>query len=80
MPRVMPKPEVLRWAWESINLSAKEVAEKMNQDIEVIEQWEQSERYPTYVQLEKLAHDLFNRPVAVFFSRCTRRRRNKCFF
>ena len=60
-------PEVLRWARERSGLSASEVAKKMNKSAESVENWEVGGSAPTYVQLEKLAYQVYKRPVAVFF-------------
>lgn len=60
-------PEVLRWARERSGLTAAEVAKKMNKSAEFVEDWEAGGSAPTYVQLEKLAYQVYKRPVAVFF-------------
>lgn len=60
-------PEVLRWARERSGLTAAEVAKKMNKSVESVEDWEAGGSAPTYVQLEKLAYQVYKRPVAVFF-------------
>ncbi len=59
--------EVMRWARTSLGLSIENVAEKMKKEKEIIEAWENGEESPTYPQLEKLAYDVYQRPVAVFF-------------
>ena len=60
-------PETLRWARESINMPLEDVAIRMKKDAETIEDWESGTRSPTYVQLEKLAYQVYKRPIAVFF-------------
>lgn len=60
-------PETLKWARQSINMPVEEVALRMKKDVETIEEWEDGMRSPTYIQLEKLAYDVYKRPVAVFF-------------
>jgi len=60
-------PETLRWARESINMPLEEVALRMKKNAETIEDWESGTRSPTYVQLEKLAYQVYKRPIAVFF-------------
>ena len=60
-------PEVLRWARERSGLTTAEVAKKMNKSAESVENWEAGGSAPTYVQLEKLAYQVYKRPVAVFF-------------
>ena len=60
-------PDVLRWARESSGFSLQDVAKFLRKEESKICQWESGEASPTYVQLEKLAYDLYKRPVAVFF-------------
>jgi len=62
--------EVLRWARESAGLTIDEVVQKMNRKritYEMIESWEQSFEAPTYSQLERLAYEVYKRPLAIFF-------------
>ena len=58
---------VLKWAREQAGLSPQDVADAMNRDVGIIEAWESGQNAPTYVQLEKLAYQLYKRPVAIFF-------------
>ncbi len=61
---------MLRWARESIGLSIDEVVEKLDRKRitkEVVENWETNDDKPTYVQLERLAYKIYNRPLAIFF-------------
>jgi Zn-dependent peptidase ImmA (M78 family) len=60
-------PETLRWARESANIMIDEVADRMGKESDVIEAWENGTGSPTYVQLEKLAYEVYKRPMAVFF-------------
>lgn len=60
-------PDTLRWARENINMPVEEIALRMKKEVEIIEEWEDGVSSPTYVQLEKLAYELYKRPVAVFF-------------
>lgn len=60
-------PAVLKWARESANMSVEDVARRMNKNTQIIEAWETGEAIPTYSQLEKLAYDLYKRPLALFF-------------
>jgi Zn-dependent peptidase ImmA (M78 family) len=61
------EPALLRWARESANMSTAEVAEKLKKTADEIEAWEAGDGAPSYPQLEKLAYDLYKRPLAMFF-------------
>lgn len=61
------QPTVLRWARETANLSVAEVAEKLKKPTDTVEAWEAGAGAPTYAQLERLAYDLYKRPLALFF-------------
>ena len=60
-------PEVLSWARNSLHLQLDEVAARMRKKPSEIEAWERGEASPTYVQLEKLAYEIYKRPIALFF-------------
>lgn len=60
-------PILFKWARETAGLSIDDVARKMKKDRGVILAWENGESAPTYSQLEKLAYEVFKRPLAVFF-------------
>ena len=60
-------PDVLRWARESLRLSQEEVAQRMKKKVSDIDAWERGEASPTYIQLERLAYDIYKRPIALFF-------------
>lgn len=63
-------PEVLRWARETAGLSVEAVAGKLGRksvDAQTVSEWETGNATPTYPQLEALAHDIYRRPVAIFF-------------
>ncbi|MCY4528758.1 MAG: ImmA/IrrE family metallo-endopeptidase [Chloroflexi bacterium] len=60
-------PEVLRWARERSGLSLSDVARKFGKSPAAISDWETGGKAPTYVQLEKLAYQVYKRPVAIFF-------------
>lgn len=60
-------PLVLRWARETAGYTIEEIAAKFKKTPEVITEWENGESSPTYVQLERLAYEIFKRPLAVFF-------------
>lgn len=61
------RPEVLRWARRSIGLSVFDVALRLKRSVEEIEAWETGDTFPSYPQLEKLAYQIYKRPLAVFF-------------
>ena len=66
-PVVGIQPKVLKWARESIGKSLEDVARTLKRPADEIEAWENGNRAPTYVQLEKLAYEVYKRPMAVFF-------------
>ena len=69
MPKTLTgiNPDVLRWARERSGLSVADVARKFSKSPAAISGWEAGETSPTYVQLEKLAYQVYKRPVAIFF-------------
>ncbi len=67
MVKAPVNPDVMRWARESANLTIDEVTIKLKKSSEVIEAWEKGFDSPSYIQLEKLAYDVYKRPMAVFF-------------
>lgn len=61
-------PKTLKWARESANISVEEVAFRMKKATAIVESWEQEGSHSiTYVQLEKLAYEIYKRPIAIFF-------------
>jgi len=60
-------PQILKWARESANLTIDEVAYKVKKSVDVIEAWESGTDAPYYGQLEKLAYEIYKRPIALFF-------------
>lgn len=60
-------PKILKWARERARYSLEDVALKLKKDIDIIKSWESGEKSPTYVQLEKLAYEIYKRPIALFF-------------
>ena len=60
-------PQVLKWARLTLGLSAEDVAAKMRKKEAEILAWEIGQAAPTYPQLERLAYEVFKRPIAVFF-------------
>lgn len=61
------RPGLLRWARESANMTVADVAQKLKKPTNIVEAWERGEATPSYPQLEKLAYDLYKRPIAIFF-------------
>lgn len=61
------QPTVMQWARESIGMSVEDVAEKLNKLPTDVSNWESGVDAPTYVQLEKLAYEVYKRPIALFF-------------
>jgi transcriptional regulator with XRE-family HTH domain len=68
MNEILPiNKDVFIWARTSIGLSVEDVAHKLNKNPREIEEWEKGNASPTYLQLEHLAHDIYKRPIALFF-------------
>ena len=67
MGKISVNPDILKWARESANLSFEDVGQKIKKTAETIQSWESGQESPTYVQLEKLAYQIYKRPIAVFF-------------
>ena len=61
------QPEIFRWARKSVGLSISDVAVMLKRPPEEIERWELGTGAPTYPQLEKLAYQIYKRPLAIFF-------------
>ena len=61
------QPEIFRWARMTCGLSVTDVAQMLKRPSEEIEAWESGDETPTYFQLEKLAYQIYKRPLAVFF-------------
>lgn len=61
------QPEVLRWARDTSGLTIAEVARKLKKSEQDVLDWESGITIPSYSQLEKLAYELYKRPLAVFF-------------
>ena len=70
MSKVCPTPQVLKWARESSGYTVGQVVAKLKRK-SIIEQtisdWESGKDFPSYSQLEKLAYEIYRRPLAVFF-------------
>jgi Zn-dependent peptidase ImmA (M78 family) len=59
--------DILAWARISIGLSVEDVANKFGKSVNDIKQWEEGITSPTFSQLERLAFEIYKRPLAVFF-------------
>jgi Zn-dependent peptidase ImmA (M78 family) len=59
--------DILVWARTSIGLSVDDVAQKFKKNPKEIEEWELGNTSPTFSQLERLAFEIYKRPLAVFF-------------
>lgn len=60
-------PDILVWARQRAGQNVDEVARRLGKTSEDIEAWEAGVSSPTYVQLEKLAYQIYKRPIALFF-------------
>jgi len=63
-------PEVLCWARETAGFKIDDVVVKLKRKritSETIASWEKGAASPTYVQLERLAYEIYKRPLAIFF-------------
>ncbi|MBU1487464.1 ImmA/IrrE family metallo-endopeptidase, partial [bacterium] len=63
-------PDVLRWARETAGFSIKDVVTRINRKrvtAGTIAAWERGAESPTYPQLERLAYEIYKRPLALFF-------------
>ncbi len=59
--------KVLHWARERAGYSLVDVARRLKKDESLIELWESGAAAPSLPQLEKLAYELYKRPLAIFF-------------
>lgn len=60
-------PKILIWARKTAGISILETANRIGKSIDTIEAWEAGTDAPTYIQLEKLAYQIYKRPLALFF-------------
>jgi len=63
-------PDVLRWARETAGFSIEEVVQQLKRKritADTILAWERGHESPTYPQLERLAYEIYKRPLALFF-------------
>jgi Zn-dependent peptidase ImmA (M78 family) len=59
--------DMFRWARQTIGLSIADVAVRLKCLEEEVESWERGDAAPSYAQLEKLAYQIYKRPLAIFF-------------
>ena len=62
---VSVKPSILLWARQSIGKSIEDVAKKIKEKENTINNWESGTSKPSYAQIEKLA-SVYKRPLAAF--------------
>ncbi len=68
--RIPVNPEMLKWARETGGYSVEDVAARLKRKritSETVKSWEKGTNSPTYVQLERLAYEIYQRPMALFF-------------
>ena len=58
--------DILKWARERSGYTVDTIANAVNKDVSIVNDWESGESALTYVQLETLA-DKYKRPIAIFF-------------
>jgi len=63
-------PDMLCWARKTSGYDIDDVVVKLRRKritSETVESWEKGAASPTYVQLERLAYEIYKRPLALFF-------------
>lgn len=63
-------PNVLKWARETAGLVIDDVVKRVKRKgitAEILLSWEHGESSPSYTQLERLAYEIYKRPLALFF-------------
>lgn len=63
-------PDVLKWARETAGLSIEDVVQKLKRKritAETVLSWENGDGSPSYSQLERIAYEIYKRPLALFF-------------
>ena len=63
-------PDILKWARETAALGVDDVVRKMKRKrvtAETVLSWENGEDSPSYPQLERIAYEIYKRPLALFF-------------
>jgi Zn-dependent peptidase ImmA (M78 family) len=59
--------KILEWFIDDFNITLAEVAKKVGTTPAKVQTWIDGSDSPTYTQAEKLAYDVFKKPLAVFF-------------
>jgi Zn-dependent peptidase ImmA (M78 family) len=68
--RIPVNPRILRWARETAGYNIEGLVKKLDRKrvtLEVVNDWENGKDSPSYEQLERLAYEVFKRPLALFF-------------
>jgi len=63
-------PDMLKWARETAGLGVDDVVRKLKRKritAETVLSWESGEGSPSYPQLERIAYEIYKRPLALFF-------------
>jgi len=63
-------PDILKWARKTAGLSVDDVVRKLKRKrvtAETVLSWENGEGSPSYPQLERIAYEIYKRPLALFF-------------
>jgi len=63
-------PDMLRWARETAGLDVDDVVRRLKRKrvtAETVLSWENGEGSPSYPQLERIAYEIYKRPLALFF-------------
>jgi len=71
MTEISPvNPQILYWARTTAGLSVDDVVQKLKRKkitSETVLAWESGQEAPDYIQLERLAYEVYKRPLAIFF-------------
>ena len=59
--------EIITWARKRSGYTVETLADAIKLDPDVIQMWEDGEKFPSYPMLENLAYKYFNIPLALFF-------------
>jgi len=60
------RPEVIKWARESANISLEDVAKKMGCKKEKLIEWESGDSFPSLIQAKKMSK-IYRRALAIFY-------------